>query len=194
MCQLKKTQFNCTAQKLYLINNDSCNNACPYNSFECGYDGGGCFCTLNAHNVLGINPYEIGDGVLCHEYLDKKECGYHGSDCIIIPEHPVCRRDGVKTEVGYDICLKTYTNANPSTRKWKALLFSIHSLLTCKNTTNVKECIELLNKIERNCYPILVSWRESEMCESERKKRDQRHVIDPRALESSHDSNNGYRR
>ena len=80
---------------LYLFRNMIGDGACdglPYNTEECGWDGGDCApcddgyfgpnCTLYYPNCSVPIPQYIGDGVCDGCLYNTTECGWDGGDCL----------------------------------------------------------------------------------------------------------------
>ena len=67
-----------TKKKLLYTGDDLCDTA-PYNTKECGYDGGDCKTFPVNCNVM--DTYAIGDGV-CHVEFNTTDCEYDGGDCL----------------------------------------------------------------------------------------------------------------
>eukprot|EP00559_Dactyliosolen_fragilissimus_P000969 CAMPEP_0184858600 /NCGR_PEP_ID=MMETSP0580-20130426/3682_1 /TAXON_ID=1118495 /ORGANISM="Dactyliosolen fragilissimus" /LENGTH=503 /DNA_ID=CAMNT_0027354831 /DNA_START=21 /DNA_END=1528 /DNA_ORIENTATION=+ len=79
-CQIERLQDAGKDYQVRFIGNGKCNGG-PYNTIECGFDGGDCTEYRLAYpncNVLKL--YEVGDGK-CQEENNSEECGYDGGDC-----------------------------------------------------------------------------------------------------------------
>jgi hypothetical protein len=64
-----------------LIGDGNCDNVAPYNTAECGWDGGDCL-HPDYPDCKGVYPGNIGNGI-CDSSApyNTAECKYDGGDC-----------------------------------------------------------------------------------------------------------------
>ncbi len=74
---------NCHVEHPYLINDGHCHDYEPYNTAECGYDGGDCLVDGYPNCHVGV-PDWIGNGY-CNDWspYNTPECGFDGGDCLV---------------------------------------------------------------------------------------------------------------
>ena len=101
------TYPDCLADDPSYLGDGWCENYEPYNTAECGWDGGDC--VVDGYPDCHVDPDWIGDGYCDGEDYNTAECGWDGGDCNadnarLWKTYPDCNAGVGPSYIGDDDC------------------------------------------------------------------------------------------